>query len=236
MLRQVLILLGAAFAAQFFAELVFGAGPFIYTWIALSSEGLLGRFALWQVATYGLLHGGLMHLLFNMLGLYMFGGDVEGVLGSKGFARYIVICVAGGGVVYALTALLTGSPAPVVGASAGVIGVIVAFAVFFPHRPVFLFPLPFPVKARTLAIVFALFDLYGALQANAGLGGTLHRGGMATAFTAHLGGAAIGFLYLMFIVRPGSLSGLTNRFKRKRDSGFRVIRGDRDRPDRWDVH
>jgi membrane associated rhomboid family serine protease len=223
MIRQLLIALGAAFAVQTFLQL-FGLGNVVAAWLALSSGGLFSRFAFWQVVTYGFLHGGLWHLLFNMLGIYMFGADVERVLGSRGLLRYFLVCVVGGGVAFVILDLLSGRNALVVGASAGVLGVVIAFAVFFPNRQVFLFPLPFPIKARTMALLFAVFNLYGAITSNSAGG----PGGSAVAFGAHLGGMAIGYAYLMHLRRPGGLGGMFGR----RRSRFRVIDGDGGNGDR----
>ncbi|MDH3284484.1 MAG: rhomboid family intramembrane serine protease [Acidobacteriota bacterium] len=235
MIRLILITLGGAFIAQMFLQLL-GGGELLGRWVALSTTSLLGRLAFWELATYALLHGGLWHLLFNMLGIYMFGGDVERVLGSNHTLRYFVVCVVGGGVVFVLLDLMAGRGAGVIGASAGVLGIVIAFAVFFPNRQVFLFPLPFPVKAWVLAAFFALFNLYGAIASNSGIDPSFGQGQAAVAFGAHLGGMAIGYVYLQGLVRPGGFGELFRR-KGKRSS-FRVIDGDRDRggPGPYDLH
>ncbi len=230
MLRVIMWTLAVSFALQAFSEFLFQFQTPI-TWLQLSRDGVLEHFAVWQLVTYALLHGDIWHLLMNLLGLWMFGGDVERVLGSRGFLRYLVICVVGGGLAYLATAILTGSNAPVIGVSAGVLGVLVGFAMFFPERELFLFPLPFPIKARTIALIYGAIDLYNAMASNLGHAQVGAPGGRVVAFTAHLGGMLVGLLYLLFFVRGGGL-GWRNPFKRQRP--FRVIQGRRDDP--FDIH
>ncbi len=230
MLRLIMWTLVVCFALQSFSELLFEYQT-PTTWLQLSRVGVTEHLALWQLVTYALLHGGIWHLLMNLLGLWMFGGDVERVLGSRGFVRYLVICIVGGGVAYLATAMLTGSNSPVIGASAGVLGVLVAFAVFFPERELFLFPLPFPIKARTLALIYGAIDLYNAMASNLGHSAATTSGGGVVAFTAHLGGMLVGFLYLVIFVRGGGI-GWRNPFKKSRP--FRVIQGRRNDP--FDIH
>ncbi|UCF67023.1 MAG: rhomboid family intramembrane serine protease [Acidobacteriota bacterium] len=217
MVRQLLWALGIAFAIQVLLEETgFGA---IVAWLALRPAYVFPF--VWQLVTYALLHGGLTHLLFNMLGLWMFGGDVERLLGSRAFLRYCLVCVVGGALAHVVLGLLVQGPSPaVIGASGGVLGVVLAFALLFPHRQIFLFPLPVPLRARTVAILFAAIDLYGAIRANPIQGGGI-------AHSAHLGGMLAGYLYLKGFIRPGGwLSGFKRRFGSRRD-GFRVIDGDR---------
>lgn len=177
--------------------------------------------AIWQILTYGLLHGGLMHLLFNGLGIWMFGGDVERVLGSRGMLRYFVVCVAGGGLAVVVAGLLFGQTAFVIGASGGVLGLVLAFAVFFPDRQVFIFPIPFPVKAWVMAVGYGLINLYGAL----------FPGASTVSYAAHLGGLAVGYLYLKGFIKPGGWSRL---FARRRRHPFKVVHGQRPGP--YDIH
>lgn len=229
MVKRLIWVLAVCFFVQTIVEFLLN-NPAPTLWLGLSLPMVLERFAYWQFVTYGFLHGDLLHLIFNLLGLWMFGGDVERLLGSRGFLRYLLICVAGGGLVYILVALWTQSPAPVVGVSAGILGLVVAFAVFFPDREMFLFPLPFPIKARTIALIFGAMDLYSAIVTTS-RGGTVGSGGRVTAFTAHLGGMLIGLLYLQLFVRRGG-GGIKLPFGRRRP--FRVVHGDRD--DRFNLH
>jgi membrane associated rhomboid family serine protease len=145
----------------------------------------------WQLFTYGFLHGGETHLLFNLLALWMFGGDVERVLGPRRYLLYVLTCIVGAGLIQLVVATLSaqgGEPYPTVGASGGVFGILLAFGMAFPNRQVMLLIPPIPMKARTLVVV------YGAVELVLGVSGT--RTGIA--HFAHLGGMLFGFLLLQY--------------------------------------
>lgn len=145
----------------------------------------------WQLFTYGFMHGGETHLLFNLLALWMFGGDVERVLGPRRYLLYVLTCIVGAGLIQLVVATLAaqgGEPYPTVGASGGVFGVLLAFGMAFPNRQVMLLIPPIPMKARTLVVV------YGAVELVLGVTGT--RTGIA--HFAHLGGMLFGFLLLQY--------------------------------------
>ncbi|MBP7149037.1 MAG: rhomboid family intramembrane serine protease [Acidobacteria bacterium] len=218
MVKVILWTLGACFFLQyFFTRAGLGIVP---AYLALSPDMLLRPpFAIWQLATYALLHGNLWHLLGNLFGIWMFGGDVERMLGSRGFLRFFLITILGGGLAHAVLGLLAKNPVPVIGASAAVLGLVLAFAMFYPDRRVILFPIPIPVTARTLALIYGAIDLYLAIEANPG---------DPTAHIAHLGGLAAAYLYIKGFIRPGGWR-LGLRWPRRR-RGFRVIRGRRDDP------
>jgi membrane associated rhomboid family serine protease len=138
------------------------------------------RFAPWQLLTYGFLHGGTAHLFFNMLGLYMFGQDIERLFGSRFFAFYYLAAVLAAGLLHLIvTMAMGGPPVPMVGASGGLYGLLLAFGWYFPHRRVMLLIPPIPMSARTLVIVFAVVELgFGVTQTNAGVAHFAHLGGM----------------------------------------------------------
>ncbi len=140
-----------------------------------------GRFFfgfIWQPLTYQFLHGGLMHLFMNMLWLFMFGPDVERLLGSRQFLRFYLACGALGVLATAFPYLLTGSYSPVIGASGAVMGVLVAFAMIDPKRQFFLFPLPVPITAAWLVILVALFNLLALRTGDSNISVATHFGGM----------------------------------------------------------
>lgn len=228
--KLLLWILGVAFGIQFVLQSILKA-DWILGWFALIPPLLLQPpFPLWTLATYALLHGGIMHLLLNMLGLWMFGGDVERMLGTPRFLRFFVACVVGGGLLYSAVGLLRGSGAPVIGASAGVLGVSAAFAVFFPKRQLFVFPIPFPISAWVFVVVYALITLASSISPGAG---------DVVAHLAHLGGLAVGALLAwLFKRRIGGGSGLGfggwpgSEGRGGQRPPFRVVRGDRD-DDRW---
>lgn len=145
----------------------------------------------WTFLTYMFLHGNILHLLFNMLMLYVFGPSVEDRMGSRMFPLFYLACGLGGAT---LSFLLT-QWAPVgtiVGASGAIMGVAVAFAWYWPNHPVFVFPLPDPISAKWLITFLVGLDLALAWA------GALTRGGLGggVAHLAHLGGVAAALLYL----------------------------------------
>ncbi len=146
------------------------------------------NFMPWQVLTYAFLHGSFTHLLFNMFGLYMFGSDVERVWGTSRFLQYYLICALAGAAAQMLFSMITGSGAPMVGASASIFGLLVAFARMYPNRMVIpLFP-PIPMRAPVFVAVYGMLELV--------LGVTGSAAGVA--HFAHLGGLVGGYLYLKY--------------------------------------
>jgi membrane associated rhomboid family serine protease len=139
------------------------------------------QFEPWQLVTYSFLHGGLPHLFFNMLGLYMFGPEIERLFGSRFFIAYYFAAVLAAALLHlVILAGLGGPPAPMVGASGGLYGLLLAYGWYFPHRRVMLLIPPIPMSARTLVIVFAVVELFlGVTQTHAGVAHFAHLGGMA---------------------------------------------------------
>lgn len=140
----------------------------------------------WQLLTYGFLHGGLSHLLFNLFGLYMFGAEVEQVWGTKRFLNYYLFCVVSAALAQLVVSWLMGSGAPTLGASGGVFGLLIAFALLFPNRVIVPLIPPIPMRAPIFVA------LYGGVELFLGVTGT--QGGVA--HFAHLGGLAGGYLWI----------------------------------------
>lgn len=146
----------------------------------------------WQLVSYSFLHGGFMHLAFNMLALVMFGSPLEYTWGERRFLTFYLVCVVGAG----LCQLAVGSyavangadPYPTIGASGGVFGLLLAYGMLFPNQRVMLLFPPIPMKARTLVILYGLFEL------GAGFSG-LQPG---VAHFAHLGGMLFGWLLIRY--------------------------------------
>jgi membrane associated rhomboid family serine protease len=153
-----------------------------------SPFGVVG-FQPWQLLTSAFLHGGLMHLAFNMYGLYLFGSMVENAIGSRRFAVLYLASVLTAGIVQLLvvTAAIESGVVPTVGASGGVFGVMLAFAWLFPHaRLMLVFP-PIPMKAWVLVTLYAIFELTnGVLRTASGVAHFAHLGGMLGAIAAML--------------------------------------------------
>jgi len=154
---------------------------------------------LWQFATYIFLHANLIHLLFNMFVLWMFGPDVEGVLGTRRFTYFYFFCGIGAG----LCSVLFYPPATfIMGASGAIFGLMVAFAMLFPERVVTLllfFVLPVNMKAKHLVLIFAGLELLLVIS---------NVRGDFVAHFAHLGGALFGYLYMGWWGRGGGRFGV----------------------------
>jgi len=142
--------------------------------------GFESRFEPWQLVTYAFLHGSLAHIFFNMLGLYMFGTEIERLFGSRFYVAYYFGCVVTAALTHlAVTGWMGGPPYPTVGASGGVYGLLLAFGVYFPHRRVLLLFPPIPLPARVFVIVFAILELvFGVTGTAAGVAHFAHLGGM----------------------------------------------------------
>jgi membrane associated rhomboid family serine protease len=154
--------------------------------VPLALWPLNAGFMPWQLVTYAFLHASLPHILFNMLGVYSFGADLERVWGPRRFLAYYLACAVAAGLTQLVFAAVTGAAYPTVGASGSVFGLLLAYAMFFPHRTVMLLFPPIPMKAPVFALVF------GVLALVLGVTGTAD----GVAHFAHLGGMAGGFLLL----------------------------------------
>jgi membrane associated rhomboid family serine protease len=148
----------------------------------------LGRtvgFEPWQLVTSSFLHGGLAHLGLNMFALWMFGRDVERVLGSFRFAQlyFTSVLVAGLTQLVVVSSFSGGQPYPTVGASGGVFGLLLAFGMMFPYRTlVLLFP-PIPMPAWVFVTLYGVVELAnGVFGTAAGVAHFAHLGGMLGAF------------------------------------------------------
>ncbi len=142
----------------------------------------------WQVLTYAFLHGGVGHLFFNMLGLWMFGAELERVWGQNRFIQFYFASVLSAALAQLLVTSLLGSMGPTVGASGALFGLLLAFAMMFPNRTIMpLFP-PIPMKAKYFVA------LYGGLELLLGVTGS----SSGVAHFAHLGGMLGGYLMIRY--------------------------------------
>ena len=176
--KTLMLLCTAVFSLQFFVRLD--------VWFALWPLAS-GGFGPWQMVTYAFLHGSLFHLFFNMLGLWMFGSELERLWGARRYSYFLLAGVLAAAVAQLLVTYLANSHAPTVGASGGLFALLLAFGMLFPNRVIMpLFP-PIPMKARTFVIVF------GALELGLGL---INYGSVA--HFAHLGGMVGGYLMIRY--------------------------------------
>lgn len=144
----------------------------------------------WQIVTYGFLHSKthLGHIFFNMFGLWMFGRDLERLMGPQRFLTYYMTCVIGAGIVQLIVAEVQGAAYPTIGASGGLFGILLAYGLAFPNRTVMLLIPPIPMKAKVFVIVYGLLELF------------LGFSGLAPgiAHFAHLGGMFFGYALLRY--------------------------------------
>jgi membrane associated rhomboid family serine protease len=169
----------------------------VYLLQSLTGHGFDGLFALWplgpyfhfwQLASYAFLHQNLMHLFFNMFALFMFGSGLESYWGSRRFLVYYFASVLAAAAVQLAVTTLSGLDEPTIGASGGVFGLLLAFAVYFPRQRVVLLILPIPMPA------WLFVTLYGAIELFQGVAGTQS----GVAHFAHLGGMLGGALVMLY--------------------------------------
>ena len=156
--------------------------------IATSGMNVGASFAPWQLVTYAFLHGGLLHLAFNMFALYMFGGAIERVFGTRRYVIFYFTSVVSAAITQLIVAMLAGAIYPTIGASGGVFGLLLAYGMYFPHNRVMLLFPPIPLPARVFVTLYAVIELF--------LGVTGSQEGVA--HFAHLGGMIGGYLLLRF--------------------------------------
>lgn len=193
--------------------------PLIIPYLGLTPRLVIERLWLWQPVTYMFLHADFFHILFNMLILWMFGVELERMWGTRGFLRYYAITGVGAAATAIVASLLPMDAAtlmysvPTIGASGAIYGLLLAFALYFPNRPILMFLL-FPIPAKYFVMIL------GAIAFLSSTGG----GGGGVAHTAHLGGLIFGYAYLkrrrgglMAEIKYRYLKWRMNRLRRKFD-------------------
>jgi len=198
----------AAFLATFFYA------P-ITLYLGLRPADVFGELRIWQPLTYMFLHGGIFHILFNMLVLWMFGTELERMWGSRFFTKYYFLTGLGAAATTILLGLFPGALGNqlyyslTIGASGAIYGVLLAYALYFPNRPILMFLL-FPIPAKYFVMIIGAISLLSSMSATGG----------GVAHTAHLGGLITGYLYLKGI-RLHLMSELQYRFLKWRMNRMR---------------
>ena len=174
--------------AMFFAQLLV---PSLTDALGLRPIFVIRQFWVWQLATYMFLHGGLFHILFNMLALWMFGAELERTWGTRFFVKFYFVTGIGAGVLTVLFSLLPFGVSrqlyvsDVIGASGAIYGLLLAYALYFPERQIYMY-FVFPIPARIFVLIMGAMAFYASVA-----GGD---GGVANA--THLGGLLVAYLYL----------------------------------------
>ncbi|HET7215459.1 MAG TPA: rhomboid family intramembrane serine protease [Terriglobia bacterium] len=226
MVKGLIIVTAAVFVVTYLPLRLFGwQTPFIY--LGLQPFAVAHRLYLWQLVTYLFLHGGFFHILFNMFALWMFGPDLEQMWGESEFLKFYLICGIGAGVFDVVLNSLFGSPNSLtIGASGAIYGLLLAFGLIFPNRPIFIW-FVIPIPAKWFVVIIGAIEFFSEISGP----------GSGIAHLAHLGGMLVAYLYL----RGGGLSGRMQlryedwrraRLRRK----FEVYMRDNERkddPDRW---
>ena len=162
-----------------------GQKSILFQLFGLVPRSVLQEYRLWQTFTYLFLHGGWIHLLFNMFVLWMFGKDLEMDWGKNKFLVFYFVCGMGAGFITVLFGI--NSIIPIVGASGAIYGLLVAYGFTYPNRLVYLYGL-FPLKVKYMVLglgVIAFFASMSASQSN-------------VSHITHLSGMIIGFLFICY--------------------------------------
>jgi len=145
------------------------------------------QFFPWQLITYQFMHADMWHLFMNMFALWMFGSELETQWGSKRFLVYYILAGIGAALIHMAVTPFFGEVRPTVGASGAIYGLLLAYGMTYPNRPIFMFPLFIPIPAKYFVMIFAGIELINGVS---GVSGVAH--------FAHLGGALSGFLMLKY--------------------------------------
>jgi membrane associated rhomboid family serine protease len=189
--------------AMFFGQLFF---PALTDVLALRPIMVVQNLWVWQLVTYMFLHAGLFHILFNMLALWMFGTELERVWGTRYFLKFYFVTGIGAAMLTVAFSLLPLEVSRdiyrsgIIGASGAVYGLLLAYALYFPDRPIYMYFL-FPVPAKIFVAIMGAIALYASVSGS--------NGGLANA--THLGGILVAYLYLKS-ARMNPLSELKYRY------------------------
>jgi membrane associated rhomboid family serine protease len=192
--KLIVLICSGVFLAQTMVDLLLGpaASSWIYHFFGLVPLGPIPGLRIWQPFTYIFLHGGIWHLLFNMLFLWMFGRELELVWGKKRFLRYFFLCGVGAGLINVFVKVIPlvwghrPSDIPSIGASGAIFGILIANAILFPDRRIWLIPFPVSIPMRPYVAAVAAIEFFA----------TLGSSGDGIGHLCHLGGMLVGWLYL----------------------------------------
>ena len=209
----------------------------LFEWFGLMPFAVVTGLRVWQLVTYLFLHAGILHLLINMFTLWMFGRDLEGVWGKRRFLQFYFLAGVGAGVCVLLVNIVPAlwgqglGMGVTIGASGAIYGVLMACAMLFPDRQVWLIPLPITISMRMFVLIWGAIEFFTSMQgASSGI-----------SHIAHLGGLLVGYLYLrrgsfFFHARNRLTDWRQRRLRRKFEVYMREHRDEPPRPPGGWVH
>ena len=198
------------------------ADIYVVAWLGLRPYDVTRSLHIWQLGTYMFLHGGFFHILFNMFALWMFGSDLEKSWGSEKFLFYYFLTGIGAGLCDVL--VHPSATSVTIGASGAVYGLLLAFGMTYPDRPILIY-FVIPIKAKYFVVIIGGIAFLSAVGSS----------GSGISHIAHLGGMIFGYLYL----RRGTLFRSRLRYhewrEARRRKKFKVYmeKISREDPDRW---
>ncbi len=182
----------------------------LFLWPTGGPSNAPSHFYFWQLITYQFIHAkDIFHILFNMFALWMFGVEIERTWGTSKFIIFYLLSGIGAGLTQIFIAPMLSEAGPTIGASGAVFGILVAYALMFPNRPVFMFPIFIPIPAKYFVLGYAAINLLMALNP----------GSANIAWFAHIGGAVTGFLLFKYGDRLGIYHFFDKIFKTKSSGG-----------------
>ncbi|MBI3124458.1 MAG: rhomboid family intramembrane serine protease [Ignavibacteriales bacterium] len=215
MIKNLLIInIAVYFIQMIFGSLSFGGVPgelILSHYFALNPlEGINSNFQIWQLLTYQFMHADFMHIFFNMLMMWMFGIEIENIMGSQKFLLFYILSGLGAGMLQLLGApLLSDSLGYTIGASGAVYGIMIAFAMYFPDRYV-MFSFLIPVKAKYLITFLIVIEFISVREPS------------FVAHLAHIGGALTAFIFILIDRRKQiNVNRLFRNFKKPGSNPFR---------------
>ncbi len=224
--KVLIVAMSVVFALTYFPLRIFG-WAYPYALFGLQPYAVTHDLFIWQLGTYLFLHGGFFHILFNLFALWMFGPDLESLWGGKQFLFYFFFTGVGAG----LTDVLFGPSSMVmtIGCSGAIFGLLLAYGMIFPNRPIYMYFL-IPIKAKWFVALIGLIEFVSLF--GQGEGGISH--------IAHLGGLVFGYMYLVRVRHTRtSVGSWRERFiewrraRRRRQFQVYMRKRDKDGSDRW---
>jgi membrane associated rhomboid family serine protease len=200
--------------AMFLAQYFF---PIVTEVLGLHPIDVLRSFWIWQPATYMFLHGGVFHIVFNMLALWMFGTELERMWGTRYFLKFYLVTGIGAGILTILFALLPFGfaqqllGANVIGASGAIYGLLLAYALYFPDRPIYMY-FVFPVPAKVFVAIVGAIAFLSSLGDSGGVASATHLGGLAVAYVFLKSGRVHPVLELKYRYNKWKLNRIRKKF------------------------